>query len=217
MTKQILPAERSFIAIAAIIGWFAIILQLYLIIINNMAVLTMPDILTRFFSFFTIETNILVAVCLTSLLLKPNSRLGSFFSKTTTLTAVTVYITVVGLVYNAVLRFLWAPHGMDRLADELLHLVIPVLFIIYWMRFVPKADLKWNSFLPWLIFPLVYCIYILIRGSIVNLYPYPFMNVTTLGLQTVLINCILVTLSFLVIALILIGIAKLNAKKEALP
>lgn len=204
--------ERSLIATTAVISWFAIILQLYLMIVNNMAVLTMPDILTRFFSFFTIETNILVAVCLTSLFVTPNSRLGNFFSKTTTLTAITAYITVVGLVYNAVLRFLWAPQGMDRVADELLHLVIPVLFIVYWLRFVPKAGLKWNSFLPWLIFPLMYCIYVLIRGSIIDLYPYPFMNVTTLGLQTVLFNCLLVTLSFLVIALILIGIAKLKSK-----
>lgn len=214
MEKQRTPSERSFLGISALISWFAILLQLYLIIINNMAVLTMPDILTRFFSFFTIEINILIALCLTTLFLKPNSSLGKFFSKTTTLTALTVYIAVVGLVYNGVLRFLWAPHGIDRVADELLHLVIPLLFIFYWIMFVPKSNLKWNSFLPWLIFPLVYCIYILIRGAFVNLYPYPFMDVTVLGLEVVIINCFFVTLSFLIIGLFLIGIAKLNAKDE---
>jgi hypothetical protein len=212
METQVNSSQKIVLAIGSLTGWFALILQLYLIIVNNSAVLTMPDILTRYFSFYTIESNIIVAVCLTTLLIAPASRAGKFFSRTTTLTAITVYITVVGLVYNAVLRFLWAPQGIDRLADELLHLAMPLIFIFYWAVFVPKTSLKWNSFLPWLIFPLAYCIYILIRGSFVHIYPYPFMDVTVLGLQTVLINCVLVTTAFLLIALVLIGISRFKSK-----
>ena len=59
---------RLYIAIGTIIGWFAILLQLYLIIENR--VLSLPGTIVQFFSYFTILTNILVALYFTVLLLK---------------------------------------------------------------------------------------------------------------------------------------------------
>ena len=98
-----MPSTKTFAAIAAAIGWIALILQLYLIIINRTA--SIPETLLRYFGFFTILTNILVAVSLTMVYLKGISENGHFLTRPKTLTATAVYITIVGLVYNVILRF----------------------------------------------------------------------------------------------------------------
>jgi hypothetical protein len=59
---------RSSAAVGAFISWLAEILQLYLIIVNRTA--SIPETIIRFFSFFTILTNILVAVCFTTVALE---------------------------------------------------------------------------------------------------------------------------------------------------
>ena len=93
------------------LGWFALIAQFYLIIVNRTA--SIPETIIRYFSFFTILTNLLVAVCFTSFLNK-KQKSSAFFSKITTLTAITVYILIVGIVYNVILRFLWKPEGCKK-------------------------------------------------------------------------------------------------------
>src|SRR5258705_6908454 len=102
MEKQPTKAMQAFLAIGAIIGWFAVGLQFYLIIVNR--VTSVPETIIRFFSFYTILTNILVALYFTVLLLKPDFRWGNFFSRANVITAITLYITVVGITYNLILR-----------------------------------------------------------------------------------------------------------------
>src|SRR5947207_476625 len=97
--------RQLFLVIGALSGWFALVSQLYLIITNRVA--SVPETIVRYFSFFTILTNILVAFCFTTLLTKPISKHGVFLARPKTLAAVTVYITIVGIVYNTVLRFIW--------------------------------------------------------------------------------------------------------------
>ena len=98
MEKQ--KAEKIYLTIIAVAGWFALTLQFYLMLGNR--VVSIPETIVRYFSFFTILTNILVALYASFLLLKPGSRLGNFFSKPATGTAITIYILVVGIVYNTI-------------------------------------------------------------------------------------------------------------------
>ena len=104
-------AGKILIPLGAILGWSAIVLQLYLIIINRVA--TVPETIVRFFSFYTILTNILVASYFSFLWLKPDSQIGKFFSLENVAAAITLYITVVGLIYNIILRHLWSPQGLQ--------------------------------------------------------------------------------------------------------
>ncbi|MEP6584422.1 MAG: Pr6Pr family membrane protein [Ginsengibacter sp.] len=186
-----------------VLGWFALAGQFYLIILNR--VTSIPGTIIRYFSFFTILTNFLVAVCSTVLLVNKN-RWHQFFSNAKTITAITVYITVVGLVYNVILRFLWSPEGFQSLIDELLHTAIPVLFILFWIFFMPKAGLKSKDILPWLLYPFIYVIYILIRGAFTGLYPYPFIDVKELGYNKVLLNSGMLVIVFVVFSLLFVGV-----------
>lgn len=208
MQDKSLKLNSRFFAIIAIVGWFAVVLQLYLIILNRVA--SLPETMVRFFSFFTIQTNILVAICFSFLWLKPKSKWGLFFSKPKNTTAITLYITIVGLVYNVILRFLWVPTGYQKIADELLHLVIPILVLVYWILFVPKKTLEFKNIFPWLIFPAVYLVYTLIRGAFFSFYPYPFVDVVLLGYGKVLLNSFFMVLAFLFFGTLLIGIGKIK-------
>jgi hypothetical protein len=210
MQDKSLKLNSRFFPIIAIVGWFAVFLQLYLIILNRAA--SLPETIVRFFSFFTIQTNILVAICFTFLWLKPKSKWGLFFSKPKNTTAITLYITIVGLVYNAILRFLWAPTGSQKVADELLHSVIPILVLLYWILFVPKKALEFKNIFPWLIFPTVYLVYTLIRGAFFSFYPYPFVDVILLGYNSVLLNSFFMLLAFLFLGTLFIGIGKLRSR-----
>lgn len=213
MENQFSPAARIYLILLAVAGWFALIGQFYLIIISRQE--SVAEIIIRYFTFFTILTNLLIAVGSTVLLLAPASSLGKFFSKTTTLTAIAVNIIIVGATYNIILRALWNPQGMQRLVDELLHLVIPVLFIIFWLIFVPKGRLKWGNIPLWTVYPVAYLALILIRGAISGYYPYPFVDVAKLGYPQVLLNSCGVAVAFILIAMVFVAIDKLMGKRTA--
>ncbi len=199
---------RIFLWLGTLLGWFALGAQFYLIILNR--VTSFADVIVRYFTFYTILTNLLVALCFTFLLLSPESKRGRFFSRTTVATALAVYIAVVGLTYNIVLRPLWNPQGLQMIVDELLHSVMPVLYIVYWFLFARKNQLQWKDVLPWLIFPLVYIIVILVLGSFSGYYPYPFIDVVKLGYQKVFINSACMTLAFLFFSFLFVGISKMK-------
>ena len=210
-TETKLPS--FFLILIAITGWFALASQLYLIIQNR--VVSVAETIIRFFSFFTILTNLIVAICVTVLLLKPNSKWGRWFLKPAIFTAITVYITIVGVIYNVILRFLWQPQGLQYVTDELLHTVIPLLFILFWFLYVSKTGLKYKNALPWLIYPLLYVVYTAIHGAITGFYPYPFVNVGELGYGKVLINTCGLLIAFLGLSLFLIAVAKFVSRKNA--
>lgn len=212
MKKHPAKTERAFLTLIALAAWFALSAQFYINISLNSNPL--PEIIIRYFSYFTILTNLLVAVCCTVLLAGCNSTWGRFFSRTTTLTAITVYIVIVGIVYNILLRSIWNPEGLQKVVDELLHVGTPVLFLLYWLLLVPKAGLQWKNSFPWLWYPFLYGVFVLIRGTLSGFYPYPFFDVPKLGVAQVAINTVGLMAVFLLCSLLLVGLGKLFGGKR---
>ena len=87
--------------------------------------------------------------------------------------------------------------GLQKVVDELLHTVIPILCLIFWWNYVRSQKLVWGNAYAWLIYPLLYILCILIRGAASGFYPYPFINVVALGHEKVLINSGLLAAVFL--------------------
>jgi len=204
---------RLYKTIAAITGWFALTFQLYLMLDNRVA--TLPETILRYFSFYTILTNLLVALYFTFLLLRPYSRWGVFISRPAVSTGIAVYIVMVGLVYNLVLRSMWNPTGLQMLLDELLHVAIPLLYLFYFFIFANHAWLKWNTVFSWLLYPLAYVVCILLRGIPSGFYPYPFLNVNTLGYSRVLLNTAGLFIAFFFLSLLLIYVTRTMNKKRS--
>lgn len=170
--------------------------------------------LIKFFSYFTILTNLLVALYFTARLFFSNTRTGIFSTKYAAATALTVYILVVGLIYNLLLRQIWTFTGWGLISNELLHTVTPLYFLSYWIFVVKKYTLKYKTALYWTIYPLAYMAYSLTRGEIVNSYPYPFIDVNLLGYSKVFINSIGIAVLFLVLFYAFITIGNRLAQKQ---
>ena len=215
MKNNAAPAKKIVMVIIAIITWAALVLQFSLTIkTTDVTGFSNIKTITNFFSYFTILSNILVAVSLTVSLLNPASRTGTFFLKTSVQSAIAVYIFIVGLVYNLVLRNIWSPKGWQLVADNLLHVAVPVLFVLYWIIFTAKNILQWKNILPWLIFPMIYLIYSLLRGPVADWYPYPFLHARELGYGKVSINSLFVLMAFLLVGLGMIAFNRAGKKRQ---
>jgi hypothetical protein len=203
--------QKLYMTITAIIAWVGLVLQFYFIMQSTIGY-SKIKLATNFFSYFTILTNLLVAICITSVLFNPLSRVGIYFSKATVQSALALYIFIVGLVYNTILRGIVTLTGPEWITDNILHVVVPVLFVIYWFVFVPKGILKYKDGVPWIFYPLVYLVYSMIRGSIVHWYPYPFLNTDVLGYQGVLLNIVGMVAAFFVVGLLMIAVNRTMKK-----
>jgi hypothetical protein len=149
------------------------------------------------FCFFTIQSNVIVGV--TSLLLAIDPHRSSTVFRVFRLDAV-ISIAVTFVVFHVALAGLQDLHGGAAFADLMLHTVSPVLCVLGWALFGPRSPATTRVVLLALIFPLAWLAFTLIRGPIVDFYPYPFLDVRDHGYPTVLLNGIVVGVLFLALA-----------------
>ncbi|NVN17728.1 hypothetical protein GUA46_05185 [Muricauda sp. HICW] len=204
--------RRNFEILGMCAGWFAVLAQLYLMLQNRETALI--ESLLRFISYFTILTNTLVALFFTTRVFGADQKRLALLHRKATPMALTSFILVVGLVYQFVLRSLWAPTGLQMVVDELLHTIIPVLMYVYWLMFCSKTTVEWKQLSKWLLYPLGYVVFVLARGHFSGFYPYPFLNVVELGLGSVLLNSCFVLLLILLIMAALYFLGKLLRPKQ---
>jgi hypothetical protein len=201
---------RVYVALAALAGWSGLAIQQYLIFYSRWTSgASLLGGLVNFFSFFTVLTNTLAVVVLTYALVSRPSTARRFFLQPAVSSAIAVSIVVVGLAYSLLLRHLWHPEGFQFIADELLHDVMPVLFLIYWWRCVPKGTLRLKHIGLWVLYPLLYFAYVLLRGDLLGQYQYPFIDVGTLGYPQVFLNAGGILLGFVLVALLVVGLDKI--------
>lgn len=212
MNNEPALVPKPYLLLLALLVWFALIAQFVLLMQN--AVVPAAEAVMRFFSYFTILTNLMIAVCVTLMLLAPGSKAGRFFGRPSTLTAITVYIIIVGATYNLILRSLWAPQGLQKIVDELLHSVIPVLFVILWIVFVNKRSLHWKQVPSWLVYPIIYILFVVVFGELSGFYPYPFIDVAKLGYPKALSNGGVILLAFVLLSLVLAATARIKKDKS---
>ncbi|MBA3987137.1 MAG: Pr6Pr family membrane protein [Flavobacteriales bacterium] len=201
--------------IGLFIVWFAIIAQFLLMFQNRQT--DIPEMVIRFFSFFTILTNILVALYFTSSVFRLKIIPFKWLLSKGTLTAITAFILIVGLVYQVALRGIWQPTGLQHIVDELLHTIIPLYVFIYWFFKVNKNDLELIPIFSWLLYPLIFIISILVRGHNSGYYPYPFLNVSEIGYEKTLSNIGVVFGITLAMLISLLSIGKMITKKQKKP
>jgi hypothetical protein len=202
---------KSYLLALALLGWSAVILQIVLIAHFFKEVrLPITSGIIEALSFFTVLTNILVAIVVTASLI--HGKPDTFLTRPSTMTAAAVYIILVGVIYSLFLRPLWNPVGYQLAADVALHGLTPILYPIYWLIFVPKGKLKWLQPVYWLIYPLLYVAYSLLRGLMINSYLYPFADITTLGYEKVFINTTILLCTFLSLGLVMVAMDRAIAR-----
>lgn len=206
--------QRRYASLAALLGWFALAVQLYLILWGRWVdQASLLGGLVRFLSFFTVLTNALVAVALTCAMTPGQSAGHRFFRSPVVCAGITTSILLVSIAYNLLLRHLWSPEGWQWLADELLHDVMPLLFLGYWWLYVRNGVLGIRHVLAWTLYPILYFAWLLLRGSIFGDYLYPFLDIGTLGVEKALVNAFGVLAGFVGIGLVVWMIDKIGAPK----
>jgi len=205
------PYASIFAAIAALAGWVTLVIQFVLLIENR--VTAVPEAILRYFTYFTILTNILAAVTYTTVWINPTAGWLKKFVTPSRISAVTVYMTVVGIIYNTILRNLRPIYGAELIVDEFLHVILPLSILFFWIFFVRKSELKWKMALTWLSYPLGYILLVMLVGALTGFYPYPFADAGKLGYPRALTNGFWVLTGFLVLSLLLIGLGRIKTKK----
>ncbi len=138
--------------------------------------------LVNFFSFFTIESNLLtVFVLLTGAVFALRGD-GSTPGWDLFRGAVVAYMTTTFIVFAALLSGL--PDELDLTepwVNFVLHQFMPIVMVVDWLVNPPRHRLTVRHALVWMVFPLAYCVYSLVRGPGADWYPYPFLNPDSAG------------------------------------
>ena len=188
---------------------FALVLQLVLVV-SGASVLVedafAPPLGTRilrYFSYFTVQSNILVMLTTWALVRRPQHD-GRVW-RVARLDAI-AGITITGVVHWFFLRPLLHLEGWPWVADKLLHVAVPLLAVVGWLVFGPRLRTSWSLLLPALGWPVLWLGYTLAAGSVTDWYPYPFLDVTTKGYGTVLANCAGIAVALVVVLAALITV-----------
>lgn len=137
-----------------------------------MTIVLSPGInFVNFFSYFTIQSNVIAVVVLAgAAIADPQGPRWAYLRG-----AATLYITITGLVYNTLL--LHASVGVASIwVNDVVHRTVPALMLLDWIVFSPWARTHVVAALAWLAYPIAYVAYTLVRGPFAGWYPYPFLD-----------------------------------------
>lgn len=131
--------------------------------------------------------------------------------------AAVLAITVTMLIYWTMLH---SPGHPDINMQESIvaHLLVPLLMIFDWLLFDPKGAYRKTDPLLWLCIPMLYWLFTLIVAqtgftySPGRRYPYPFIDLDSLGWSGVLKYVLVLVLVFLVIGYLFFGLDRLLAR-----
>ncbi|MFD5080300.1 Pr6Pr family membrane protein [Streptomyces sp. NPDC058371] len=177
----------------------------------------------RVLSYFTIQTNVLVAVVFawsawrawTARRPLPPLLTGG----------VLLYIVITGLIYHLILANASspfsmtggtdAPTGWEAVANQLLHTVTPIAAVVDWLLLTSPVARPVSQAATWLLYPIAYLIFSVGRSALVPAgsparYLYPFLDVDRHGHIGVLSNAVLLGLAFYALALLLVTLDHLR-------
>ncbi len=165
----------------------------------------------RLFSYFTIDSNLLVGGVSALLCLRP-AHDGALF-RVLRLTAL-LCIAVTGIVFHTLLTGLRELTPSGELANFLLHTVTPLGAVLGWLLVGPRPRTDRGTIGRAVLLPLAWIVYTFVRGAFVDWYPYPFMDVSRIGLARAVLNSAAVAAVFLVLAF---GLRWLEQRLPAAP
>ncbi len=127
--------------------------------------------------------------------------------------ALVMCITVTGMVYHFMLAGKFEMQGTLLISNILLHYVVPLMTVLDWILFDSKGNYTRYSPFLWLIAPLAYFVYVVVRvagGALLGpygaKYPYYFMDIDALGFGTVMLINLVMVVFFLILGYIIVWI-----------
>lgn len=163
--------------------------------------------LVNYFSYFTVLSNVLTALVLgLGGLIDPQSRGWELFRG-----AVTLYMVITGIIFAALLANFDVGIAGEW-TNDVVHRIMPIVILIDWIVVPARRRITEAQSLVWLVFPLAYGIYSLVRGPIVDWYPYPFLDPRSQGYVALIIGLVVLTIGFVLMALAVNAVGRLGAR-----
>jgi hypothetical protein len=177
-------SARKAAAILALIAWTGLVLQVAGVLPRSASLIWAVWTMLRF---FTITTNLLLAVVMTGIALG-RPAFGS-----------------PRLLGGVTLLHGWLNLGRsDLIADLLLHYVTPVAMLAFWLLLRPRGALQYRDPVLWSLYPLAYAVYAIARGAVDGVYPYPFLDIAQIGAGRTGANLGLLWLSFVLVGALMV-------------
>ena len=175
----------------------AIIVQLFDSIQNGRSV-------ANFFSFFTIQSNVIAAFVLLAVGIGTLTRQKANPQFAFIRGGATLYMVMTGIIFALLLAGLQQSlQTTIPWVNTVLHYTMPIVILVDWLLYPPKFTFSFRYTILWLTYPIVYLLYSLIRGEFTNWYPYPFINPLLSGWASVIVMCIIISLGTIALAWLL--------------
>lgn len=201
----------------AVVRWCAALVGVVGISVQFRGALHDPEkTVADFFSEFTTQSNIFAAVVLAAggWFLWNEGRTGRRWEELRG--ASVTYLALTGIVFYFLVAGTREPVGptyYHEWASHILHRVMPIALLVDWLVMSPRFRLGYRTALAWTVYPLLYCAYSLIRGPIVDWYPYNFLDPNAKGgYDSVALYVVAITAGFLVFSVLVISLG--NVARE---
>jgi len=192
--------KRIFRIIFALVAWFALAGHFNQIVLQRGAETSLAGALVSYFSYFTIQSNIMVAVWWSAALFFQDREPVPAFLRPKIKGALTAYISVTLIAFAILLSRTYSPRGMDLVLSNITHYITPLAFILDWVLFEKKGVYQWRYAIDWLTYPLLYFVYVMIYGAVTGQYLYPFFDLNALGAGGIAIQTALLLTLFLILS-----------------
>lgn len=204
------PVVQRLAVLLAVLGWTALVLQAWISVTRHIALGNGAAYgVMMYTGYFTILTNALCAAVATAVALGARASPAlQVLRRPAFITAAAVSILLVGVIYHLLLRAIHHPVGLEYACNIALHYLVPPLFVAFWWLAVPRGVLLWRDLWLAFAFPAAYAVYVLARGELAGVYPYPFFDVTKLGYADVLRNAAGLSAVFVTTAIALFAIKR---------
>lgn len=209
-------ARDSLKVVAAAIGILGLGVQYASLVGGTTCVI---DATCRFLCYFTFWINTIAALSLLLPVCLPNRKLGHFLSSPAVRAVIAANLVIAGAVYHFLLREPFELTWTSQ-ADLSLHYITPVLYLADWFS-LSRTRLSWRTAAYSVAVPIAYGVWMFGYGAIAHWYPYPFVELSTLGIAETLANlcCLLSVFVIATAMLILVGRAypgerAMTAKKD---
>jgi hypothetical protein len=163
------------------------------------------------FSFFTIQSNLLVLVAAITLVINPlrDGRVWRILRLDALLG-----IVITGLVFDLVLIRYVHPSGWQLVATIGFHYIAPWATLLGWLLLGPRPRID-RATIAWaLVWPIAWTVYTFVRGAIINWYPYPFIDVHDVGYAVALRNTAFV---FILAVALIAAFSLIDRRRPAAP
>ena len=167
---------------------------------------------TRFFAFFTIQSNLIGVAAFVWLLVvgrRPRSRALELVRGASAVYLTVTFFVVIFLLsgVDVQLQLVWV--------DVVLHKIFPVIVVLDWILEPPAARMAARDIVTWLVFPLAWTVLTVVRGALDGWYPYPFLDPANGGYGQVAVVVVGVLIAFVAIAMAILAIANSRSRGQA--